>query len=75
MRVKAQQDSWVQVKDANGAVVFEKTIKAGEEHDIAGTAPWKVVIGNAVAVNLLVRGESFDLQKVMKGSTARFEVN
>ncbi len=75
MRVKAQQDSWVQVKDANGAVVFEKTIKAGEEHDIAGTAPWKVVIGNAVAVKLLVRGESFDLQKVMKGSTARFEVN
>ena len=75
LKLKAKQDSWVQVKDAAGNVVFEKTIKAGSEQDVIATPPLKVVVGNAGGLELLLRGEPFDLKKVTKGSTARFEVN
>ena len=75
LKVKATQDSWVQVKEASGSVVFEKTIKAGSEQEITATPPLKVVVGNAGGVELLLRGAAFDLKKVTKGSTARFEVN
>lgn len=75
LKIKATQDSWVQVKDASGGIVFEKTIKAASEQEITATPPLKVVVGNAGGVELLLRGELFDLKKVTKGSTARFEVN
>ncbi len=75
LQFKATQDSWVQVKAADGKVVFEKTIKAGSEQGVTAQPPLKVVVGNAGGVELLLRGAAFDLKKVTKGSTARFEVN
>lgn len=75
LKVKTTQDSWVQVKEASGAVVFEKTIKAGSEQEITATPPLKVVVGNAGGVEMWLRGAAFDLKKATKGSTARFEVN
>lgn len=75
LHFKASQDSWVQVKEANGKVVFEKTIRAGATEDIAARPPLKLIVGNAVGVEMQLRGSVFDLKKVTKGSTARFEVN
>ncbi|MEJ5029140.1 MULTISPECIES: RodZ domain-containing protein [unclassified Comamonas] len=75
LHFKASQDSWVQVKEASGKVVFEKTIRAGTSEDIAATPPLKLIVGNAVGVEMQLRGSAFDLKKVTKGSTARFEVN
>jgi len=75
LHFKATQDSWVQVKEASGKVVFEKTIRAGTNEDIAATPPLKLIVGNAVGVEMQLRGSAFDLKKVTKGSTARFEVN
>lgn len=75
LKVKTTQDSWVQVKESAGTVVFEQTIKAGSEQDIAAKPPLKIVVGNASGVELWLRGEPFDLKKVIKGSIARFEVN
>jgi cytoskeleton protein RodZ len=75
LHFKASQDSWVQVKEASGKVVFEKTIRAGTNEDIAATPPLKLIVGNAVGVEMQLRGSAFDLKKVTKGSTARFEVN
>ncbi|GAB2729728.1 helix-turn-helix domain-containing protein [Comamonas sediminis] len=75
LHFKASQDSWVQVKEASGKVVFEKTIRAGATEDIAATPPLKLIVGNAAGVEMQLRGSVFDLKKVTKGSTARFEVN
>lgn len=75
LHFKAAQDSWVQVKEASGKVVFEKTLQAGSDQDIAATPPLRIIVGNVAGVELQVRGSVFDLKKVTKGSTARFEVN
>lgn len=75
LHFKTSQDSWVQVKEASGKVVFEKTIRAGATEDIAATPPLKLIVGNVAGVEMQLRGSVFDLKKVTKGSTARFEVN
>lgn len=75
LHFKSSQDSWVQVKEASGKVVFEKTIRAGATEDIAATPPLKLIVGNVAGVEMQLRGSVFDLKKVTKGSTARFEVN
>ncbi|QMV73422.1 helix-turn-helix domain-containing protein [Comamonas piscis] len=75
LHFKTSQDSWVQIKEASGKVVFEKTIRAGASEDIAATPPLKLIVGNVAGVEMQLRGSVFDLKKVTKGSTARFEVN
>ncbi|GAB2816759.1 DUF4115 domain-containing protein [Comamonas piscis] len=75
LHFKTSQDSWVQVKEASGKVVFEKTIRAGASEDIAATPPLKLIVGSVAGVEMQLRGSVFDLKKVTKGSTARFEVN
>lgn len=75
LHFKTSQDSWVQVKEASGKVVFEKTIRAGATEDIAASPPLKLIVGNVAGVEMQLRGSVFDLKKVTKGSTARFEVN
>lgn len=75
LHFKTSQDSWVQVKEASGKVVFEKTIRAGTNEDIVATPPLRLIVGNVAGVEMQLRGSVFDLKKVTKGSTARFEVN
>ncbi|GAB2475115.1 hypothetical protein GCM10027082_27900 [Comamonas humi] len=76
LKVRVTQDTWVQVKEIKGKVVFEKTLKAGQEQEITGTPPWRVVIGNAKGgVEVQVHGEPLDLAAIVgKGTIARFEV-
>lgn len=76
LKIRATQDTWVQVKEPKGKVVFEKTLKAGQEQEITGTPPWRVVIGNAKSgVEVQVHGEPLDLAGIVgKGTIARFEV-
>jgi len=70
------QDAWVQVRESKGKVIFEKTLKPGQEQEITGTPPWRVVIGNAKGgVEVQVHGEPLDLAAIVgKGTIARFEV-
>lgn len=70
----ATATSWIQVKDARGAVILEKTLKAGESVQASADLPVSVVVGSADRTNLLVRGQAFDLAAVARNNVARFEV-
>ncbi len=72
--LRARSASWVQVRDAAGKVVQERTLQAGESLPVAGTAPLSVVLGRADAVEVFVRGQPFVPPAVSKGNVARFEV-
>ena len=76
LKIRATHDTWVQVKEPKGKVIFEKTLKSGQEQEISGTPPWRVVIGNAKSgVEVQVHGEPLDLAAIVgKGTIARFEV-
>lgn len=71
----ATASSWVQVKDARGAVVLSKTLAAGESAQVVAQLPVQVVVGRVDATTLQVRGQAFDLAAAAQGkNVARFEV-
>ncbi len=64
--------SWYEIKDKSGKTLASGISKEGEAHDLSGTPPFKVVFGNAEAVeSLTVGGASVDLQKYARNRVAR----
>ncbi len=72
--MKASAQSWVQVKDANGRVVLQKTLAAGESVGAEGALPLSVIVGNASGTEVRVRGELLEVAKITRDNVARFEV-
>ncbi|MCW8181098.1 DUF4115 domain-containing protein, partial [Verminephrobacter eiseniae] len=66
--------SWVQVRDATGALALQRTLSAGESVSVAAPTPLSVVVGRADGTEALVRGNPFDLRAVARDNVARFEV-
>ncbi|QHJ00768.1 DUF4115 domain-containing protein [Xylophilus rhododendri] len=66
--------SWVRVSDSRGATVFEKVLQPGTAQSVGGTPPLTVVVGNAGATAVQVRGQALDLVPITRNNVARFEV-
>jgi len=65
-------DSWVEVRDGTGAIIFAKVNPAGSEQDLTVQPPLSFVIGNAVHVKMTYNGEPFDLAPHTRATIARF---
>jgi cytoskeleton protein RodZ len=72
--LRARGETWVQVRDATGAVALQRSLVAGEVASVAGPAPLAVVVGRADMTEVIVRGKVFDLTAVSRENVARFEV-
>ena len=72
--LRARSQSWIQVRDAAGKTVLERTLAADESVAVAAPPPLAVVIGRADATEVFVRGRPFDLASVSRENVARFEV-
>ncbi|HCA27181.1 MAG TPA: hypothetical protein DEP05_06000 [Betaproteobacteria bacterium] len=64
--LKFSADSWVDVRDGGGAVIFSQLNHAGGRQDVYGQAPFQVVVGNAGTVKLLYNGRPVDLAPYTK---------
>ena len=64
-------ESWVEVTDANGAVLLSAINPAGTRKVIDGTAPITLVIGNASGVHLTYKGEPVALKPHRVSDVAR----
>lgn len=53
--------AWVEIRDANGRIVYSRLNPAGSEQHVSGTAPFTLVIGNAHKVKLFYEGKAIDL--------------
>jgi cytoskeleton protein RodZ len=67
--------AWVEVRDAEGKVVWQKTNVAGSEADITLAPPLAFTIGNAAKVKMTYNGDTFDLTPHIQGSIARFKLD
>ncbi|BDT72450.1 hypothetical protein os4_19890 [Comamonadaceae bacterium OS-4] len=72
--VRAKGTTWIQVVDANGAVLMRKTLQGGTTSAVNGTPPLAVVVGKADLAEVEVRGKPFVMTDVSKDNVARFEV-
>ncbi|PLY15618.1 MAG: hypothetical protein C0631_06675 [Sedimenticola sp.] len=65
-------DCWVNVRDSVGSFKLAGTQPSGKRQVLGGTPPYKMVLGNASAVTVLVNGSSFDLTPYTSGNVAKF---
>ncbi|HEY0885040.1 MAG TPA: RodZ domain-containing protein, partial [Ramlibacter sp.] len=71
---RASAESWIEVRDAKGAVPVRKLLSSGETAGASGAMPLQVTVGNAGATEVQVRGKPFDLRAITRDNVARFEV-
>ncbi|MCB1760718.1 MAG: helix-turn-helix domain-containing protein [Gammaproteobacteria bacterium] len=64
--------SWTKIQDASGEFRVEGQIKAGARQALEGLPPYRLVLGNASVVRMLVDGEELDLTPYTRGNVARF---
>lgn len=69
--LRANGESWVEVRDASGLLLLSRTLLAGEAIGVDGAAPLRVVIGNASATSVSFRGATVDLTAATRDNIAR----
>jgi len=67
-------ESWVEVRDASGSVVYAGVNRAGSTRMVQGRPPFALVIGNAANVSLEFEGKPVELAAHTKVSVARLTV-
>ncbi|MDX1407605.1 MAG: DUF4115 domain-containing protein, partial [Saprospiraceae bacterium] len=74
--IKANDESWAEVVDANGYQLLYYLLRPGMESRLLGQAPFQVFLGNARSVELSLNQERFDHTAFRRpNSTARFTVD
>ncbi len=73
--ITLNDDSWVDIKDANGQRLLRGLYLKGASKTLIGKAPFQVFLGNAPAVTLQAAGKAVDLSGFVRpNKTARFVV-
>jgi cytoskeleton protein RodZ len=54
--VRAKSEAWVQVRDKQGTVIFNRTMRAGETWPVPGRQALLLTVGNAGGTDILVDG-------------------
>ena len=74
IELRVTAESWVEVLDAGGAALLQRSLQAGEVVGLDGTPPFRVKIGNAAATQLKYRGQPVDLVAAGRDNVARLEL-
>ena len=61
LRFKFNEESWVEVKDAEGKRIFSQISPGNTERTVYGIPPFSLTIGNAANVKLVYNNKSVDL--------------
>lgn len=65
------RESWVEIKDADGRVVFSQLNPPGTRRNVVGEAPFSIIIGNATGVKLRYNNTDVDLAPFTRTDVAR----
>ncbi|MGU3840258.1 cytoskeleton protein RodZ [Vibrio diabolicus] len=72
LTMKFKADCWIQVKDTNGKTLVSGTHKPGQDVELTGKAPFKVILGAPDGVTMTFASEPVDLSGYTSGKVARF---
>lgn len=75
LRLRFNQRSWVEVRDASGKRLLEGMPPAGSERVVGGSPPYEIMLGNAPGVEIRLDGERVVFDDRVRGdNTARLTV-
>jgi cytoskeleton protein RodZ len=72
--VRAEEDAWIEIRDASGRTLIATLAPAGSERTVQGRAPFDLVIGNAASVRLTYEGKPVDLRPHTRVHVARLKL-
>lgn len=72
LRISAE--SWIEARDATGAVLLSRMLLPGEVLGLEGVLPIRLKIGNANGTRVALRGQPFDLTPYTRDNVARVEL-
>jgi cytoskeleton protein RodZ len=75
VRLRASAETWVELTDARGQVVYSKLMRAEEQAELELALPARLRVGNVAGTELTLRGVPFDLLARSKDNVARIELN
>lgn len=68
--LRTTSESWIEVRDAKGAVLLSRTVLPGEVVGLDGVLPIRLKAGIANVTQVTLRGEPFDLGPFTRGNVA-----
>lgn len=71
LRLKFERESWVEVRNGNGNVIFAQLSPGGSVRIVRGLPPLSLVVGNASGVSLTFKGKAVDLAPHTRTDVAR----
>lgn len=72
--VRAQEPSWIEVEDAKGVVLLSRTLQPGESVGLDGALPMRMIIGNASATEVTLRGKRVPISATTRDNVVRLEL-
>jgi len=72
--VRANDASWVEARDARGTLLLSRTLAPGESVGLDGPLPLKLVIGNATATEVTMRGKRVTLGAPNRDNVVKVEL-
>lgn len=76
LNFSAREETWVNLSDANGKVIYNKILAAGTQQSIQVQAvlPIKVIVGNISGTTFFFNGNPVDLASYAKLNVAKFSL-
>ncbi|HEX6827927.1 MAG TPA: DUF4115 domain-containing protein, partial [Burkholderiales bacterium] len=65
-------ESWVEVRNRDGRVIFSQKSPAGSSQSVEGDPPLAVVVGNAAGVQVTYGDQPVDIARFTRENIARF---
>lgn len=75
LQLQAKDTTWVQIKNAAGKELQQRTLQPGQTLAFDGDLPLQLVLGRPRGVEVLVRGQAMDLSSYAANKAARIEIN
>jgi cytoskeleton protein RodZ len=76
LSLRAEQESWAEIVDANDIRLFYGTLVSGRELSLTGQAPFEVFLGNAPVVSLSLNSTNIDMTKYIRSNNiAQFKIS
>lgn len=72
--LELDEDSWVELHDADGQRLEYNLLRAGSVHEYEGVPPFRLLVGNAGGVRVRYNDSPFDFAPFVQGNLARFQV-
>ena len=66
LELSTDSESWTEVQDANGNRLFFELMKKGDIHQLKGTAPFRVFLGNAPTVKVNINNQDVDISNYIR---------